>query len=744
VGLNVSLIELTQPGATGNQTYNLAAGFDPKAVILFGTPQTVDGSIANVTHGIGFGTYRGGVVQQRLNEFRSLDAAANSDNAVGTHTDSIFRILTNTAGASSTDCQIELISMTNAGTPNVVLNWSNLHTTASIKIFMLVLGGSDITDALADDMAVNNASATQDETVVAGFGKPDFLFMASTQDVVTGAIAQNIQYSLGFGKQGEAGRSFGYTQTDGNTASIVGAAQRGDRIFQKIAPGGASWECIAKLDTVVANWPTDGFRLIFDAIPSFNTSLCYLALKGTFQSATGANSAPISGGLPVVQDNACGFVPTLGFNLGWNLAAKATIDTASADLLGFGFGFVNGSLEAWIGFTEDDGAATMVSKQQRSATKFIQNWNVTPALQSEADGSFSTTNLRLSWNDIDTVAREYQWFALGPAVSAVIKDLDAVVAGAGTVVAAATPLRGLAATVAGQGTVVAPLALSKALAAAVAGQGVVTAPLARQLSLLADVSGQGAVVVDLGRVISLATVAAAQGAVVADLGRVKTLDAIVQGQGAIAAAMSLTKGLAASVAGQGFVVAQADRARALAAAVAALGQITAAHTPLRGLSLTVNGQGTVVADLQKLGFVNLDAAVQAQGSVVAGLNFVRNLAASVQGQGTIVASIRATRALAAIVAAQGQITASLGLTKGLAAIVQAQGVIVVSLDVKQKWLIPKAPDSLVAAGTIEDEILLWTVVDDVVVLTVAGEDVLAPPSAVSDTLVLAAEEEDVH
>src|SRR5687768_14765521 len=143
MALNADLQVLTQPGATGNQTYNLAAGFDPKAIIVWATPQTADGSIAHANFSMGFGTYRGSVVQMRYMTFRSQDASATQAGARGFGSNAICKLYS--AVTPTVDLEIDLVSMTNAGTPNVVLNWVNLHTTASIRVFMLVLGGSDIT-----------------------------------------------------------------------------------------------------------------------------------------------------------------------------------------------------------------------------------------------------------------------------------------------------------------------------------------------------------------------------------------------------------------------------------------------------------------------------------------------------------------------------------------------------------------------------------------------------------------------
>jgi hypothetical protein len=421
VALNVSLQVRTDVNATGNKTISLASNFDPKAVIVWATPQTADGSVATISYAQGFATYRGAAVQQRYMTIYGLDASANSDTARGNGTGALLKLFS--AGVTPTvDVEIALVSMSTGGTSNVVYNVVNAHASA-IRVFMLILGGTDITDALVDDLTMTTVAALQDETVVAGFGKPELMFMspAFTPAADSGSDSH---IGFGFGKQGEAGHCWCFTQDDANAASVTATTQRSDRIVRSTNNGGTDL-CTGRLDTTVSNWPTDGFRLVYDANPTGADTIHYLAIRGTFQSATGANTAPTAGGLPVVQDNACGFAPKLGFLFGWNLAASTTIQTAAADQCGFGIGAYDGTTEAWCGATEDDAALTMVSKSQNSTAKVIQNYNVAAALQSEADGAFSGNNFRLSWNDIDTVAREYQWLALGdaPAAAEIIPDL---------------------------------------------------------------------------------------------------------------------------------------------------------------------------------------------------------------------------------------------------------------------------------------------------------------------------------
>lgn len=399
---------LTQPGATGQQTYSLSANFDPKAVILWATPLTADGTVAHYSFGVGFGTYRGSVVQQRYVCIRGLDAAATADVARGANSDALLCLLTDSAGSAARNLEIDLVSMQSGDTSQVVLDWVNLHSTASIRVSMLVLGGSNITDALVDDFTLTTASSTQDETVVSGFGKPELLFMSSAGQFSFADEASSPATSFGFGKQGEAGRGWGFGQAWGNTASLTGTRQRSDRILT--LNSNASDYALGSLDTTVGNWPTDGFRLLYDAQPGNALIVSYLALRTTAQITTGENTALTAGS---TQDNACGFAPKLGFVFGWNLPADSTLQTAAADQCGFGIGAYDGTTEAWAGFTEDDAALTMDSNSQQTIAKVIRNYSPAAALQSEADATFSGNDFRLTWTTLDTVAREYQWLAIG-------------------------------------------------------------------------------------------------------------------------------------------------------------------------------------------------------------------------------------------------------------------------------------------------------------------------------------------
>jgi hypothetical protein len=360
-------------------------------------------------------------VQQAYQTIFGLDAAANSDTARGANTTAMLKLFS--AGVTPTvDVEIALVSMSTGGTSNVVYNVVNAHASA-IRVFMLILGGSDITDAMVSTYTCTTSAALDDVTVTAGFGKPELVFFSSASG--NSDSGSDGQTHFGMARQGVAGQGFTFAQDNGNAASVTAMSQRSDKSVLLATQAGAL-DYIGGLDTTVSNWPTDGFRVVYDATPGFAEPINYLAIRGTFQSASGANTALTAGS---TQDNACGFVPKVGLLFGWNLAANSAVQTAAADQCGFGIGAYDGTQEAWCGFTEDDAALTMFSDSQNSTAKTIRNYAAFaaggPTLQSEADASFSGNNFTLTWNDLDTVARQYQWLALGDAPSAaeIIPDL---------------------------------------------------------------------------------------------------------------------------------------------------------------------------------------------------------------------------------------------------------------------------------------------------------------------------------
>ena len=414
---------LTSPGATGNQTVSLIdTGFGTvKALLLWGTYETAEADVGDdAIMCLGVGTYRSAVVQQHASVLFSDDAAASSDTGRASSSASILRGFS--AATPTLDFDAALVSL---GSAQFVINWTDLPATASIKFHYLALGGSDITDASV--VTFNATSGTppynQDVTVVAGFGTPDLLMAIGADGTTDADAANSCSLTFGVGKSDTAQGCSTFGESDAQGTMVVGAAQ--SNRFLRMAANGAFLRIDADL-AARASWPTDGFRLVHQVDTAASGRVGVLALRGTFTSVIGSGLAPITGTPPVNQDLAVGQTPRGAIFFHNAIPATTAFDTTNADLGIFGFGAMDGTREGWAAIGQDDGNANSITHRHHSESKTVKMFTPAAAgtLTSECDGSFSGTNVRLSWNDIDTVEREYRYLLLGDAPAGGVTGSD--------------------------------------------------------------------------------------------------------------------------------------------------------------------------------------------------------------------------------------------------------------------------------------------------------------------------------
>lgn len=411
MALNAQKGVISSPAGTGNQTYSLAANFDPKALIVWLSNQTAEGIVADAQMALGIATDRGGTAVQWSIGLTSNDAAAAGDNSSYASTSSIARLLD--PGLTTATAAVAFVEFHTGATSDFVLNWTDVPDSVGTKLHYLVLGGSDITDALVGKMDLSTTSP-QDITVASGFGQPDLLLFTQAHFTVAATGSSIAQMMMGWAKSDTARRCAVWNEDEGSATIDVGFWNK-DRAILMLDDAGNTAYAEADL-SAKASWPTDGFQLTIPTLPAVATyDVYYLALKGTFQSQIGSNSSP-TGAPTVNQDNAAGFAPAAAMVWGSGVSAKSTIDTTHANLGQFYIGATDGTNEGWAGFSEEDGAADADTYSYHSESKTIQMHNSDDStILAEADGSFSGNNFRLAWNDTDATAREYNWVVLGSA-----------------------------------------------------------------------------------------------------------------------------------------------------------------------------------------------------------------------------------------------------------------------------------------------------------------------------------------
>jgi hypothetical protein len=395
VALNIKTGTLTQPGGTGNVDITLGTGFAPKAIILWGTPQTADGNTdaTNGAFSMGVGTYRGSTVQQGYCSFFGLDAAGAADYASGINTTRLLKLYS--ASAPTVDCEMSLQSMAD---DKVTVSWDNLHGTASIRIHYMILGGSEITDAMAHTFACANA-ATQDVTVTSGFGQPSLIIFMAAHPTTLSDAATHWNPMIGVAKSATERQCGAVMGQDGSNAMTLGAIQKDSAIVIL----GATPVIDGEADlSATASWPTDGFRLAWSNQVSLLRQVLTLSLKGTFTSKISSVQVPSS--VPNNTDVDHGSVPKgfLTFTAGGN-NNTSTLQTAAVDAIGgLGIGAYDGTSEVAAAFSEDDSDGSSDMSMYQSTAKAAGYANRNQGLYWEADGVITGNTARLAWTTTTT------------------------------------------------------------------------------------------------------------------------------------------------------------------------------------------------------------------------------------------------------------------------------------------------------------------------------------------------------
>jgi len=410
VALNATVVTCTQPGATGNQTYSLASNFDPKAIIVLAQPRAAAGIQSHLVMSMGYGTYRGAVVQQMWTEQQSEDLGAAQDTFGRTSNDAVAKL---TNGMDNTqDMVVSLVSMQTGATSQFVLNWSNLHTTASVKLTVLVLGGSDITDAMAGLFTAQTTPATQDVTVVSGFGQPDCLFAMHGGDLTTvTTLGGQSPYGTGFATKAAAGGRMVYQQgTDGAATQDVRTSIRNATLFY----GGVSGTIQNNgALAAAAGWPTDGFRVTWTT-QTAAMPFAYLALKLAAGATVtvGQDAVPASGTQTLTPSSG---VAKAAVFLGQRSTVANTDVTSGANngMTTYGVFASDGTQACVTVWDSDDQSTAAITNVAYGPSKAMQYYlPTTRGLTAETAASVSGGSVVLDWTDPDSSAWLYEWLIL--------------------------------------------------------------------------------------------------------------------------------------------------------------------------------------------------------------------------------------------------------------------------------------------------------------------------------------------
>jgi hypothetical protein len=383
----------TSPGSLGSQPIS-GVGFVPQALIVFTASQATDGPThGNAIFAMGCATRDGGATQQWSLDYGVTDAVTSTDTAPAFVTTALLE--GPVVPGFTVDFSVQLTSFDSDG---FTVNWSDLPATASIVVHYLALGG--MTSARAGSFNTSTAVATQDVTINTGWGQPDAIMFGAGTGSAT---------SIGWGSIA-AQRSLLHQEIWGSATTQV-VEQHAAQVFSTATGNGSSLALDSQATLATSGWPTDGFRV------SYSDQAGLVLAVGPF--AIGTAGAPTAAAPQTVDLAVTGGVATGAMIVGSPIPTDATQDSTHADLGGIFTGATDGTNEGCVGATTDDAATTSNTGRFSTTTKAFQfyvapavNTNP-PTLASETNATLVGSNVRLTWNDTDTVARRYFYMAFG-------------------------------------------------------------------------------------------------------------------------------------------------------------------------------------------------------------------------------------------------------------------------------------------------------------------------------------------
>jgi hypothetical protein len=392
---------VTIPAATG--ALSKITCTDPKAIVLWGTYQTAVGVTTTVDRRweVGYGTYRGSVVQQCYGSCWGDDGATTSAYAESVNSSSLLRV---PASAAATDFDIALTSMVSDG---VNLTVTDAPTTGNIVLHYWIICGSEI-DAEAKLFALSTAVATQDVTLLSGMGNPGdgnpwLSIFSKVQRTTAGLGAGDVGFSLGF----DNGTNSAATLWGGDTGvgnMVLGGWQKTGRSILGFTAAAGTADVEANIDST--GHPTDGFQLAYADQATIGCQVASLHIRG-LESVIGETTSRTTTGNQTIT---VGQTPLGAMFAGNCLDVKTTIDTAHASLGAQWIGGTDFTTEGCAGMLDDDALGfdnsilwhnTTQAVEMRGASG-VENGNT---LLAAADASISGTDVQLAYTTAPAAAR---------------------------------------------------------------------------------------------------------------------------------------------------------------------------------------------------------------------------------------------------------------------------------------------------------------------------------------------------
>ena len=396
---------IAQKTTTGSQAYT-GVGFQPSVLIFFFNDQTAEADALHLCCGLGVAA--GASAERAVANFGS---DGGIDSVVAQRNASCLR-LDNGLGAVA---EADLTSFDSDG---FTLNWATTDGTARLIAF-LALGGSDLSNVACGSNAIPT-TAVDDAITGLGF-EPDLVIVFSAYTDTTtdpnASLLANGSRLIGWGADGDstgAGGAGGYFMHGGHATSARHRKYAlATKIYASLSQGTLQGEASLK------SMDSDGFTMNFSTAGSTARQHYWLALKGTFQKKTGAETQKTSTGTKATTG--AGFQPTIAIFSARNAVAGTTIISHMEN----SFGMAQSSSARgciWAGGEENGSAGTRFRDQSLRTTKCIlmrTEAGGTPSTNAEADlTTLDSDGFTVNWTTADATAREFYYLLLGSSAAA--------------------------------------------------------------------------------------------------------------------------------------------------------------------------------------------------------------------------------------------------------------------------------------------------------------------------------------
>lgn len=400
MAVSVHVGEIASPAATGSQSYT-GVGFQPKALIFWGAPETTANDVYANTAEIMIGAATDPDEEWAF-------AAIGTDGTTSSSTKSV-RIVDGCIVQSDTASIRYRANLTALGADGFTLNWS-ATAGAGRRIFYMAIGGDEILSAKAGTFVLPT-TGTSLATTDPGF-EPDGLLIVNADGIAAATVSAHVGIGIG----ATDGTSQACVQVTTEDAAAVADCYR-TQVATQLTRGVNRASGVQDWAAAFASFDPTGFTLSISDNPGVAITHGYLAIRGAIVKV-GVETQPTSPSSKATTG--LGLTPS-----GVLFASFGEAETTSIiahDVLSIGA--YDGSDIRGYWQMDTDAADPMVGAHGPSAA------NALIFATAAATGSSSTTNalgaptsldadgFTVNWTSADATARQFFYFALGVATAA--------------------------------------------------------------------------------------------------------------------------------------------------------------------------------------------------------------------------------------------------------------------------------------------------------------------------------------